>query len=298
VSQPKTQQLVDSRGRPTIMRTGSSSTLRTDAYHFLRTTTWTRLLAFFAALFLVSNVVFATLFYASDAKIEHATTFVDCFWFSVQTMATIGYGYMSPLDHLANTIVTIEAFVGILLTAFITGVVFSRFATPKARVIFSNVVVISDVGNRRVLQFRMANDRTTAIVEATVRVYLLRDEKLPDGSNMRRVVDLPLRRMTSPVFALSFLVEHAIDATSPLAGLTAVQLRELNFSFIATFTGIDDALATTVHTRHQWSWNDVVFDHRFVDLFKRDTAGKPYLDLGPIHDTEPIAATATSADPA
>src|SRR5438067_12013605 len=141
------------------MRTGSSSSLRTDAYHFLRTTTWTRLLVFFAALFLISNLAFATLLYGSGAKIDHATTFVDCFWFSVQTMATIGYGYMSPIDHLANTLVTVEAFVGILLTAFITGVVFSRFATPKARGIFSNVLVISDLGDRRVLQFRMANDR-------------------------------------------------------------------------------------------------------------------------------------------
>ena len=280
------------------MRTGSSSSLRTDAYHFLRTTTWTRLLVFFAALFLISNLAFATLLYGSGAKIDHATTFVDCFWFSVQTMATIGYGYMSPIDHLANTLVTVEAFVGILLTAFITGVVFSRFATPKARVIFSNVLVISDLGDRRVLQFRMANDRTTAIVEATVRVYLLRDEKQPDGSNMRRVIDLPLRRMTSPVFALSFLVEHPIDAASPLHKLTAVRLRELNASFIATFTGIDDALAATVHTRHQWSWNDVVFDHRFVDLFRRDPAGKQYLDLGPIHDTEPVVVEPTSANPA
>jgi inward rectifier potassium channel len=296
VAQHKVQQLVDHRGRPTVLRTGSSSTLRSDAYHFLRTTSWTRLLTFFAALFVVSNVVFAAILYLSHAKIDHATTFVDCFWFSVQTMATIGYGYMSPIDDVANTIVTVEAFYGILITAFITGIFFSRFATPKARVIFSNVLVISQMGSRRVLQFRMANDRTTAIVEATVRMYVLRDERQPDGSAMRRLVDLPLRRTTTPVFALSFLVEHHIDEVSPLDKMTTVQLREANASFIVTFTGIDDALAATVHARHQWSWNDVVFDQRFVDLFKLDAHGKRFLDLGPIHQTEPLPAT--SADPA
>ena len=271
-----------------MLRTGSSSTLRSDAYHFLRTTTWTNLLSFFAMLFIISNIAFAVLLYATGAKIEHAKTFVDCFWFSVQTMATIGYGYMSPLDDLANTIVTIEAFYGILLTAFITGIFFSRFATPKARVIFSNVVVISQLGDRRVLQFRLANDRTTAIVEATVRLYFLRDEKQPDGSPMRRLIDMQLRRTTTPVFALSFLVEHHIDESSPLYKLTTVQLRELNASFVVTFTGIDDALAATVHARHQWSWNDIVFDARFVDLFKLDATGKRYLDLGPIHQTEEL----------
>jgi inward rectifier potassium channel len=285
------QQLLDMRGRPLIERRGATSSLKTDAYHFLRTTSWTRLLLLFAGLFVVVNLVFALVLYVGGAHIDHADGFLDYCWFSVQTMATIGYGYYSPTDHFANAIVTVEAFVSIIITALITGIFFARFSTPSARVIFSNKMIIAEHDGRRVLQFRMANDRATAIVEATVRLYLVRDERLADGTGMRRVYDLPLRRGTTPVFALSFLVVHAIDDASPLAKVTTVGLRETNANFIVTFTGIDDGLAATVHARHLWTWNDVVFDQRFVDLFRNDATGKRYLDLGPIHDTEDLPSS-------
>lgn len=293
--QKQQQMLLDVRGRPLIERRGSSSTLATDAYHFMRTASWPRVLLTFAALFLVANLAFAIVLYAGGARILNATGFLDYYWFSVQSMATIGYGYLSPVDHLANAIVTVEAFASIILTALITGVFFARFATPSARIIFSKVMILAEHDGRRVLQFRMANDRATAIVEATVRLYMTRDEKLADGTSMRRVYDLPVRRATSPVFALSFLVVHPIDDGSPLAHSTVVSLREANTTVIATFTGIDDGLAATVHARYMWTWNDIVFDQRFVDLFKLDDAGKRYLDLGPIHDTEELRGASPSS---
>ena len=280
--------LLDARGRPMIERRGSSSTLSTDAYHFLRTASWTRILLLIAATFVFANVLFALAYYLGPAEITNAHGFLDDFWFSVQTMATIGYGYLSPLDPFANAIVTVEAFFGIIFTAMITGIFFSWFATPSARIIFSKVAIIAEHDGRRALQFRMANDRATAIVEATVRLYLTREETLADGTMMRRVYDLPLRRSTTPVFALSFLVVHAIDEASPLAKVTAIGLRESNTNLIATVTGIDDGLAATVHARYMWTWNDLVFNQRFVDLFRRDDAGKRYLDLGPIHETEEV----------
>jgi inward rectifier potassium channel len=207
----------------------------------------------------------------------------------VQTMATIGYGYLAPADRLSNALVTVESFYGILYTALLTGVIFDRFSTPRARVVFSKVAIVSEHDGKRSLQFRMANERATAIVEATVRVYMVRDEVLANGEPMRRVHDLHLRRSTSPVFALSFLCIHDIDDKSPLRGMSAVQMREMNLNVIATFTGIDDQLAATVHARYMWSWTDIVFDQRFVDMLRTDAAGKRYLDLAPIHDTEPLA---------
>ena len=149
--------------------------------------------------------------------------------------------------------------------------------------------MISTIDGKRVLQFRLANERSTAIVEATVRLYMVRDEKLANGEPWRRVYDLPLRRATSPVFNMSFLVVHPIDDKSPLNKVNAPQLREQNTNVIVTFTGIDDSLAAPVHARYLWTWNDVMFDHRFVDMLKRDDDGTRYLDLGPIHDTVPLA---------
>jgi inward rectifier potassium channel len=289
----RAQRLLDARGRPLIQRRGvKRASLAADAYHLLRTTTWPRILGLFAALFVVSNLVFATAYWISGARVEHATGWLDDVWFSVQTMATIGYGYLAPADHLANAFVAIESFYGIILTALLTGVFFARFSTPSARVIFSKVALITSYEGKRVLMFRMANERTTAIVEATVRLYMTREEKLVDGEVMRRVYDLHLRRSTSPVFALSFLAVHVIDDKSPLYGITARDLREGETNLVVTFTGIDDQLAATVHSRWLWTWNDIEFDRKFADLFTRDEHGHRVLDLGPMHDT--ISA---SADP-
>jgi len=282
---------MDARGRPLIERRGvRRASLAYDAYHFLRSARWSLIIALFAAGFLVSNAVFALILCLGHADVMNAHGFLDCFWFSVQTMATIGYGYLAPSDTLSNTIVTVESFYGILYAALITGVIFGRFSTPRALVVFSKVAIIAEHDGRRSLQFRMANERVTAIVEATVRCYVVRDEKLANGEPMRRIYDLQLRRATSPIFAMSFLAVHDIDDKSPLRGMTAVSLRETNVNVIVTFTGIDDSLAATVHARYLWTWNDIVFDHRFVDMLKLDESGKRYLDLAPIHDTEPLGA--------
>jgi len=285
----RAQRLLDARGRPLIQRRGVKRTsLAADAYHLLRTTTWPRILGLFAALFVVSNLVFATAYYVTGARVDHATGWLDDVWFSVQTMATIGYGYLAPADHLANAFVAVESFYGIILTALLTGVFFARFSTPSARVIFSKVALITNYEGKRVLMFRMANERTTAIVEATIRLYMTREETLANGEKFRRVYDLPLRRATSPVFSLSFLAAHVIDDKSPLFRKTAVDLREASTNFVVTFTGIDDGLASTVHSRYLWTWNDIVYDQRFVDMLRSDAAGKRFLDLAPIHDTEAL----------
>jgi len=272
-----------------MRRRGARPTsLADDAYHLLRTASWPRVLLLFAAVFLGSNLVFAAVLWLGHAQITNATGFADDFWFSVQSMGTIGYGYLAPENTLANTVVTIETFYSILLTALVTGIFFARFSTPRSRVLFSKVALISEFDGQRVLQFRMANERTTAIVEATVHVYITRDEQLAHGESMRRVYDLKLRRSTSPVFALSFLVVHPIDTDSPLYGVTPESLRATNTNVVVTFTGIDDQLATSVHSRYVWSVDDILFDRRFAELFKVDEAGKRYLDLGPMHDTVPL----------
>jgi inward rectifier potassium channel len=300
VATRKTQRVVDSRGRLLLERRGLESslaaTLGTDAYHFLRSASWLWITVMFAALFVVANLVFAAILYVGHAEITNAHGFLDDFWFSVQTLATIGYGVLAPADTLANTIVTIEAFVGIGLTAMITGVFFARFATPSAKVIFSRVAIIGEHDGKRTLMFRMANARVTAIVEATCHVYVSRDEVLANGERMRRIYDLALRRTTSPIFSLSWLATHTIDEASPIADLTPENLVASNVNFIVTFQGIDDRLAATVHTRYAYNADDIVFDRRFVDLFHVEPGtGVRYLDFAVFHDVEPVLPASAQA---
>jgi inward rectifier potassium channel len=295
--------VVDARGRLLLERRGMPTTigaaLGKDAYHFLRTATWTRITLLFGALFLVVNLAFAAILYLGRAEVMNAHGFADDFWFSVQTLATIGYGYLAPADTLANAVVTVESFVGIALTAMITGVFFARFATPYAKVIFSSVAIIGEHDGKRTLMFRMANARSTAIVEATCHVYLSRDEVLANGEPMRRIYDLPLRRATSPIFSLSWLATHTIDAASPIADLAPETLAAANINIIVTFQGIDDRLAATVHTRYAYNSDDIVFDRRFADIFRNDPdTGRRYLDFDRFDITEPaVSAAAGPAGP-
>jgi inward rectifier potassium channel len=299
-SRKRIQPVVDARGRLLLERRGLprsfGAVLGNDAYHFLRTATWTRITLLFAGLFLVVNLVFAVILYAGHADVMNAHGFADDYWFSVQTLATIGYGYLAPNDTLSNAVVTIESFVGIALTAMITGVVFARFATPSAKVIFSSRLIIAEHDGKRTLMFRMANARSTAIVEATCHVYVSRDEVLANGEAMRRIHDLPLRRATSPIFSLSWLATHTIDDKSPIADLTPDTLAASNINVIVTFQGIDDRLAATVHTRYAYNVDDIVFDCRYADLFHIDPAtGQRYLDFERFHDVEPaLPAAATT----
>lgn len=290
------QSVVDSRGRLLLERRGLpgmvGAKLGKDAYHFLRTATWTRITLLFAGLFLAVNLLFAAILAAGHADVMNAHGFLDYYWFSVQTLATIGYGYLAPNDTLSNAIVTVESFVGIALTAMITGVFFARFATPYAKVIFSKVAIIGDHDGKRTLMFRMANARSTAIVEATCHVYVSREEVLASGERMRRIYDLTLRRATSPIFSMSWLATHTIDGQSPIADLTPETLAASNVNLIVTFQGTDDQLAATVHTRYAYNVDDIVFDRRFADLIHIDPeTGQRYLDFEKFDHTEPPLPT-------
>ena len=273
------------------------STLLNDLYHFLRTASWLYVFALMAAAFLIINVVFAAILYFTHAEIlnAHPGSFMDRFWFSVQTVATIGYGYLAPMDTVSNVIVTIESFVGIIFTAMITGICFSKFSTANARILFSRAIAISDHEGRPALMFRMANERSTAIVEATVKVSMIRDELLPSGERLRRFYDMSLRRNQSPTFALSWTVYHSIDATSPLWTLTPEELAAANTGFIVTFTGIDDSLAATVHTRHTYTFEDMHWNSRLVDIVSNEIGddGVPVriINYTKFHDVEPAALT-------
>jgi inward rectifier potassium channel len=277
--------LIERRGLPRAL----AATLAKDAYHFLRRASWTRVFVLMAAVYLGTNLVFATVLWLGGATIVNARGFADYFWFSVQTLATIGYGYLAPNDTFAHVVVTIEAFVGLLLTAMATGIVFARFATPQARVLFSNVAVIAEHEGVPTLMFRMANARATAIVEATVKVSLTRDELLRNGERVRRIYDLVLRRNTSPMFALTWTAYHPIDAHSPLHGVTAEALVDGAANVLVTFTGIDDRLSASVHTRHMYTAGDLRWDVRFSDIIIDDATveGGRYLDFSRFHDVEP-----------
>jgi len=270
----------------------------TDFYHLLIQTSWPRLFAFFVATYLVVNSGFAALYLAGGDCISNAEpgSFRDAFFFSVQTMATIGYGVLAPKTSWAHTLVTIEALTGMLGIAMSTGLMFAKFARTRARVMFSNVAVISTRNGVPTLVLRVANQRKSTVAEAQLRLTIVRWEQTAEGELMRRFHDLDLARSSTPVFVLSWTVMHTIDAKSPLAGVTPESLAYDMVEVVASFSGVDEVSGQTVHARFSWTPEDIKFNARLLDIFVRPVDGSQgHVDFRRFHDweAEPEAKRAT-----
>jgi inward rectifier potassium channel len=263
-----------------------------DLYHSLLVASWARFFALVLAAYVASNLVFACGYHAIGDGIEGARpgSFEDAFFFSVQTMATIGYGKMAPRGLPANLLVTLEALIGLLGLALVTGLVFAKFSRPTARVVFSRNAVITTFDGVPSLLFRMANERGNQIAEAQAHLVLLRTERTSEGEEVRRVHDLRLRRSQSAFFAFTWLVVHPITPDSPLFGETADTLREKDLDLVASVTGLDETLSQSVHARHAWTADQILWNHRYADVIVRMPDGRRAVDYRRFHDVEPDGA--------
>jgi len=257
-----------------------------DPYHLLLTIPWIGFLTIIAVSYLAINAIFALAYLAGGDCIVNAKpgSFLDVFFFSVQTLATIGYGAMYPKTIYANTIVTIEAMIGLVGIAVMTGLAFARFSRPTARVMFSKVAIITPHEGVPTLMFRTANQRRNLILEAQMRVYLMRDEVTAEGQELRKIHDLKLLRHQSPSFSLSWSVMHVIDEFSPLYGMTPESLIQTNTILVISVSGIDETVAQVVNARHHYSATEILWNYRFVNIMHNTGDGHRYIDYKYFHD--------------
>jgi inward rectifier potassium channel len=258
----------------------------TDLYHRLLTVPWGGFFALLTVAYGVFNSAFALLYLLQPGGIANAHgDFADAFFFSVQTMATIGYGEMHPATLYANIVVAIEVLLGLSAFALATGVIFARVSRPTARVLFSNVAVVTLHDGRQTLMFRAANQRSNRILEAQVTLTFARDEVTAEGQDLRRWHDLRVERARSPLFSLSWSVMHVIDDESPLSGATPDSLAAEGAELIVTIVGLDETLAQPIHARHLYRTRDILFGRRFADILTRGEDGGQTVDYRRFHDT-------------
>lgn len=263
-----------------------------DLYHRLLRTSWPRLAILFAATFIAYNLLFAGLYTLDPGALEivsapsHATPFWRAFFFSVHTVATVGYGNIYPRSLYANVLVVVEITLGILFFALTTGITFARFSRPTARIIFSRVAVINPVDGVPTLMIRAANQRQNLIYEATVRVSLLRSETV-DGHEMRRFRDLKLVRQANPVFALSWTIMHPIDEDSPLHGMSEAELADSDDDLIVVLAGVDESMSQTIYGRWGYAMQDIRWNARFADIIGEADDGVRTIDYAAFNETEP-----------
>lgn len=262
-----------------------------DLYHMLLTAKWRTVVGAIAAVWIAANMFFATLYWFDRGGVLNAApgSWWDDFFFSVQTMATVGYGHMAPVSFFTRLVSSVEVFVGLLGIAMATGLMFAKFSVPTSRVIFSRVAVITLRDGVPALSFRMANERVNRIIEAHLNLVLVRNEVKREGENFRRFHDLKLVRGDSPIFALTWTAVHPLDAESPLYGKTPEQLAATGCELLVTRTGIDEAFSQTIHARHSWIASELVWGARFLDVLRGEEDGRRIVDLNRFHATEPLA---------
>ncbi len=263
-----------------------------DWYHWLLRSPWTVLVACIAAAFLGINAIFAFA-YVLTGGVEHARpgSLADAFYFSVQTMATVGYGAMYPESSAANAVMVAQSVVSLILTALATGLVFSKFARPLGRVAFSQYAVIAPMDGVPTLMVRVGNERGNTIVEATVHVTVSKTVRTAEGKTFYRLVDLRLARERSPAVARSWTILHPIDAQSPFLDATPETFAAEEVELIVSLFGTDDTSYQPVHARHEYEHMNILWGARHADVLSETPDGNLLLDIRRFHDVEATVPT-------
>jgi inward rectifier potassium channel len=295
VAHESQKRLLNRDGSFNVTRRGLSFWTSLSLYHSALTMAWGKFLALLTLFYVGVNLAFATAFFlcgpdALDGPPKTALNghFLRAFFFSVQTFATIGYGHVSPVGLAANVIVTIESLFGLLGFALATGLLFARFSRPTAKIIFSKHAVIAPYRGLTAFEFRITNARSNQIIEVEAKVLFSRFE-LIEGRSVRRFYPLPLEREKVAFLPLSWTIVHPIDEESPLRGLTESNLRESNAEFLILLTGIDETFSQTVHTRSSYKAEEMVWDAKFSDIYRRSTSdGELTADIRLLHNIDRV----------
>ncbi len=263
-----------------------------DPYYLVLAMRWPTFFISVLLAFLATNLIFATLFWLDPGSVNNVRpgVFGDAFFFSVETLATVGYGVMTPNTTYGHVVATAEIFVGMFLTALVTGAFFARFARPQARLVFSENAVVTPYEGRQALMVRVASRRLQGISEARARMVYLRDEPV-GATRFRRFSELKLARDNLPVLSLSWTLIHPIDEESPLFGMTDARILSEAPTILVSISGFDEAISSTINDRKSYRPEDIRFGHVFDNILRELPGGFIELDITRIHDTSPVELT-------
>jgi len=259
-----------------------------DPYHMALTLSWPRFAALFFSVNVAINMVFALLYLAQPGSVSNVDpgSLSDAFFFSLQTLATVGYGVMAPQTPYGHVVASTEIFCGMAFTAIMTGLVFVRFSRPRARIAYASHAVVCHFNGRLMLMIRIGNRRIHPLTDATAHLSALIDEWSEEGQFFRRIHDLPLVRARIPIFSLVWTLMHEINEHSPLYGCGAQGVGKTITRLFLSIQARDPALAAHVYDTKDYDPGDVLFGCRYVDAVTIDAAGRTVADLTRISATE------------
>ena len=279
--------------RRQIVNMGNTSAIKigapgfeNDLFYWAMEMGWPAFIGLVAAVFIAINLLFGLIYASSRGMIANAApgSFLDGFFFSVETLATVGYGNMAPSSHFGHSIASVEILIGLFFSATVTGLVFARFARPRESMIFSKIAVIGDYEDKRALMVRLAPMHARPLAAATAQMSILARTVLPNGREFAGLVELTLLRSQNPMLNLSWTLIHLLDEESPV--LAAFE-SDRPFLLVVTVGALDTLLARQSFGGRSYQRDDILLDHHFVDVItNRD--GSLHLDLSRLDDAEPV----------
>ena len=297
-SQPvlKNQPLINKDGSPNVKRIGLPFLNTANNYHILITMSWTKFWLLVASGYLLVNIFFASIYLlvginnldgtAGNTPFDHI---MDAFFFSAQTISTVGYGHIYPKGMAANSVAALESMMGLLAFALATGLLYGRFSRPSAQISYSkNVLVAPYRENERGVMFRIANLRRNILIDLQVEVIFSFNETV-NGKTERKFYPLKLERSKVSVLTTSWTIVHPLNEDSPLIDMTKADLESTEAGFAILLRAFDDTFSQTVHSRTAYLHNEIVWGAKFKPLLDRDETGKIVLDLSKLSDHEILA---------
>lgn len=299
VARESRQRFLNRDGSFNVRRDGLRFWQSLSAYHSLLTISWPKFFSVVVGAFLITNAIFATIYVcAGDGALTgaNATTltgrFADAFFFSVHTLATIGYGTIAPNTFIAHVVVTVETLVGLIGVAVVAGISFARFSRPVANIRFSRNAVIAPYRGGRAFMFRIVNQRNNELVDIQAKVLLSRRKRKSERAGEREFITLALERDSVVFFPLSWTIVHPIDETSPLAGWTSEDVIDCDAEFLVLLNAFDETFSQTIHTRSSYKGGEIVWGAKFLSMFvpREDrTGGLISIDVTKLDEIERIS---------
>lgn len=267
------------------------------AYISLVRMSWPRFFSLVILGYLLVNCVFAIIYTELGNDSLHASerdagliSFAKAFFFSAQTLTTVGYGELYPFGLAANMIASIEVAFGLAGFALATSLMFARFSRPSAKLVFSEQMIVAPYRDITSLQFRIANQRSNVLMDMQAVLMLMTVERDNNGQLKRNFMELPLERKGVNFLALTWTVVHPIDESSPLFGKTREDFQRLQAELLILIRGFDDAFSQVVQTRYSYRWDEIEWSARFVPAFEVSEAGNLILDVGKVGEIARVEA--------